>query len=312
MLALHVDHGMREGAAAEAEAARRFAESLGLDFRLRRLAGPRGETAARAARYRAFREVAREEGASLLLLAHHEEDQFETLLFRLLRGTGPMGLACMPRLRPLFGGAVSGGGAEEPAAPPPILLGEPPTLCLRPWLDQPKARLLAALHAMDLPWIRDPTNADPSLTPRNRIRRELLPALLARPNGREGLRALLREARALRDECRARAALLRRTHVSPSRGASPLCFRLDAETRSAPAWVLETLLTALLRDLAGTAGLSWPLPPRRHLARLVDLCREGARPGAAVEARGRWRVLRRGDSLEFFPWSAVPRNRGAT
>src|SRR5215831_4511175 len=105
----HVHHGLRGAEAdADAEAVAALAAKLGVpvdvrrvDPRARRAGGPcRGrptlQEAARELRYAALREMAREMGASRIATAHHADDQAETVLLRLLRGTGPDGLAGIP------------------------------------------------------------------------------------------------------------------------------------------------------------------------------------------------------------------------
>lgn len=105
----HVDHGIHPDSAQVAEAVRALAAEYGLPFVAERLAlGPGGsETAARTGRYRALEGMRRRAGADFIATAHHADDQAETVLMRVLRGSGPAGLAAMaPRrgriLRPLL------------------------------------------------------------------------------------------------------------------------------------------------------------------------------------------------------------------
>jgi tRNA(Ile)-lysidine synthase len=108
------------------------------------------EAAARAARYRAFESIA----ADFVALAHHAEDQAETLLLQMLRGSGPHGLAAMPPLR-----AQPRGGA-----------------LLRPFISLPGAAIDAYAKSRKLAWIEDESNADRSLK-RNFLRHEISPRL---------------------------------------------------------------------------------------------------------------------------------------
>lgn len=155
---VHVNHGLYAHAdRAEAEV-RGVAESLGLSWHGERVAvsvGASGlEAAARAARYAVFEHLLGP--GEVLLLAHHEEDQAETVFLRLLRGSGLGGLGAMAPSRPLGQGRL-----------------------LRPWLAQPRARLEAAAGALDLRPVVDPSNDDLRFD-RNFLRREIFPALAAR------------------------------------------------------------------------------------------------------------------------------------
>ena len=96
--AAHVNHGLR---GAESDGDQAFVEALcerhGLPLCCTRLSPPMGagETWAREARYQALFDAARAQGCSVMVLAHHQDDQAETLLEHLLRGCGPEGLAGM-------------------------------------------------------------------------------------------------------------------------------------------------------------------------------------------------------------------------
>jgi len=156
LVAVTVDHGLRPEAAREAREVKRLAASLGLEHRTRRWTGPKPKTglpaAARAARYRLLAEAARAHGASHVLIAHTRDDQAETVLMRLSRGSGIAGLAAMMRR----------------AVRDDVILA-------RPLLDLPKARLVATLMKAGIPFADDPTNRDPRFT-RPRLR-ALMPAL---------------------------------------------------------------------------------------------------------------------------------------
>ncbi|MHC4404489.1 MAG: tRNA lysidine(34) synthetase TilS [Planctomycetota bacterium] len=117
------------------------------------------EAAARSVRYDLLQQTAARLGARYVVTAHTADDQVETILHRILRGTGISGLAGMPRVRPL-----------GPAA----------TL-IRPLLGFARAELAAYLGDVGQPYRTDPSNDDPRFT-RNRIRHELLPLLAERFN----------------------------------------------------------------------------------------------------------------------------------
>lgn len=139
--ALICDHGLRPGSAAEAEATRAQLATHGIAARVLPLGlppGPALQARARAARRAALLRACAVAGALHLLLAHHAEDQAETVLMRALAGSGAIGLAGMSALAP---------AAEA--------------LVLRPLLGVPRARLRATCQAAGLHWVDDPSNADP-------------------------------------------------------------------------------------------------------------------------------------------------------
>ncbi|WP_299397429.1 tRNA lysidine(34) synthetase TilS [Pelagibius sp.] len=180
LLAVTVDHGLRRGSAAEAGRVHAQAGRLGIAHRVLRWRGPKPEgspqAAARDARYALLTAACRRHGILHLALAHHLEDQAETLLLRLGRGSGLEGLAGMAPL-------------TETAE----------LRLLRPLLAMPKARLLETVKARRQGWVEDPSNERADFA-RVRLRR-LMPAL-----AREGLSAD-RLATACGHLGRARAAL---------------------------------------------------------------------------------------------------------
>ena len=159
LIAVTVDHGLRPEAKAEAAAVKRLARQLKITHRTLRWTGVKPKTglqqAARAARYRLLAQAAQQARAAHILTAHTRDDQAETVLIRMARGSGVRGLGAMSRLAPL------------PGAPDITLV--------RPLLDIPKARLVATLRAGKIPFAEDPSNRDPRFT-RARLR-ALMPAL---------------------------------------------------------------------------------------------------------------------------------------
>lgn len=141
LTALTVDHGLRPEAAREAAFVSAAAARLGIAHATLRWEGPKPasgvQAAARAARYDLMAEHALAQGIDCLVTAHHLEDQAETVLMRLKRGSGPDGLAGIP---------AAGRWAGMPV--------------LRPLLDIAPAALEAALRAEGAGWIEDPSNAD--------------------------------------------------------------------------------------------------------------------------------------------------------
>jgi tRNA(Ile)-lysidine synthase len=168
LVAVTIDHGLRPQAAREAAAVKRLARKLGIAHRTLHWRGRKPKTglqeAARAARYRLLAQAAASAGYAHILTAHTLDDQAETVLFRLARGSGLMGLAAMAQVSPLPVGADRMG------------------FLLRPLLHVPKVRLVATLQAAGIGYSEDPSNLDPRFT-RSRLR-ALMPHL-----AREGLSA---------------------------------------------------------------------------------------------------------------------------
>jgi tRNA(Ile)-lysidine synthase len=156
LLAVTIDHGLRSQAAREARDVRRLARELGLNHRTLRWMGDKPKSAvaasARAARYRLLGEAARAADATHIFTAHTRDDQAETLLMRLLRGSGIAGLGAMARETERDG-----------------------LILARPFLNVPKNRLIATLKRAKIAYADDPTNRDPAFT-RPRLR-ALLPQL---------------------------------------------------------------------------------------------------------------------------------------
>src|SRR5580692_10912420 len=151
LLAVTVDHGLRAEAAREAREGKRLARHLGVSHRTVRWTGEQPKSgvpaAARAARYRLLATVARQSGASHILTAHTRDDQAETFLMRLFRGSGIGGLAAMARESEREG-----------------------VLIARPFLNISKSQLIATLEKANIGYADDPTNRDASFT-RPRIRK---------------------------------------------------------------------------------------------------------------------------------------------
>ncbi len=151
-----VDHGLRAESRAEAEAVGRWASALGLPHEILLWQGAKPQSRiqerARAARYALLRAHARSLGADYLLTAHHADDQAETILFRLLRGSGIAGLA----------------GMQSETKQAGIML-------YRPLLNISKKALVAYCEACAQPYIRDPSNENSAFA-RTRLR-ALLPLL---------------------------------------------------------------------------------------------------------------------------------------
>ena len=183
LVALHIHHGLHADADVWECACRRMAQAVGVTFHARRVnvavdAGRGVEEAAREARYAALEALCTETGASILLTAHHQDDQAETVLLQLMRGAGLDGLAAMPMAR---AGAVT---------------------LLRPWVDAPRSEIELYAHAHALCWVEDPSNTDARYA-RNALRPLLAGMADHFPAYREALSrsaAHLADAAALIDE----------------------------------------------------------------------------------------------------------------
>ncbi|MDP2620833.1 MAG: tRNA lysidine(34) synthetase TilS [Hyphomicrobiales bacterium] len=248
-----VDHGLRAGSRKEAESVGEWALALGLAHEILTWRGDKPKSniqaAARAARYRLLAEACHRDGIAALVSAHHRDDQAETFLMRLARGSGVDGLSAMDAVSEMMG----------------ITL-------FRPLLDVPRARLKATLKAAGQDWIEDPGNED------KRFARVRMRAVLERL-AEEGVSAerLAATARHMR---RARLALEAATDDLARAAArlEPAGFcTIDREALSAaPA---EIALRLLARALMAVAGK----PYRPRLERLERLF-----SGLKETDRGRW------------------------
>lgn len=164
---VHVHHGLSCNADAWAAHCRQRAEHYGLNFVLRKVQlelGPRVsiEAEARRGRYQAIAELLNP--GDILLTAHHQDDQLETLLLALKRGQGPKGLAAMGQAQHL---------AQTPREE------SAPCWQLRPMLDSSRAQIEQAVASLELPYINDESNQDTQYD-RNFLRAEVIPVLKQR------------------------------------------------------------------------------------------------------------------------------------
>jgi tRNA(Ile)-lysidine synthase len=150
LIAVTIDHGLRKESKREAAAVGRLARKLKIAHRTLRWNGRKPPTglqeAARSARYRLLGDAAGKARAAHVLTAHTLDDQAETVLIRMTRGSGLTGLGAMTRLSALPGN------------------GDNSIMLVRPLLGIPKARLVATLRAAKIPYADDPSNRDPRFT----------------------------------------------------------------------------------------------------------------------------------------------------
>jgi tRNA(Ile)-lysidine synthase len=253
-IALHpliVDHRLRPDSTAEARQVAAWLRAAGLRPQILSWTDTKPaanrQAAARAARYALLRQACAKHDIRHLLLAHHRDDQAETLLLRALRGSGVDGLAAMaPR-------------SERDGL-----------LLLRPLLDIPKARLVATLQKRRQVWVEDPSNASPAYL-RVRVRAAL--DLLAGDDAARRAELVAHLAQTARNFARTRALLDEGAYALLQAGVrlDPAGIAwLDAAPLAAAAD--ELALRALGRLLAAIGGQ--PLPPRLDgLERLLGLLR---------------------------------------
>lgn len=163
LFAFHVHHGISPHADAWLRHCEEACAALGVAFASRKVTVIKGrsgvEAAARKLRYAALGDMARAHGVRLMLTAHHLDDQAETVLLQLLRGSGPAGLSGM-----------------EAANTAPELLGNPELVVARPLLAVPRAQLEQVAADLAPGFVEDESNTDPRYA-RNALRHQVMPAL---------------------------------------------------------------------------------------------------------------------------------------
>jgi tRNA(Ile)-lysidine synthase len=273
LIAVTVDHGLRSEATAEARNVKRLARSLDVPHRTVRWTGVKPKTglpaAARAARYRLLAQAARAGGATHILTAHTRDDQAETLLMRMLRGSGISGLAAMARESERDGVRLA-----------------------RPFLNVSKSQLIATLKKAKLDFADDPTNSDLNFT-RPRLR-AVMPVLAAEGgDARNLVRLAARLARAnaavevLTDGAERYLAL--RGLASRYRGARP---GNDAKTFDAKAFAAmpEEVRLRLLKRAIDRYGHEGPAELGKIEALLAALDRACAGQAREAQAKGQPRL----------------------
>lgn len=271
--AAHVDHGLRADSAKDAEFVRELAAKLGVPFHLLTLTRedfPKSvnvQAAGRELRRRFLENTRAERGLDAIALAHHADDQAETVLFRLLRGAGPRGVCGMSPWEPPY---------------------------LRPLLFVKRSEIEGYAAENDISFREDPTNRTPRYS-RNRIRRELLP--LARDICPGADSAILRySALARRDEEFLTTLALGEFEKLAKREPEGYSFSTP-DLAALPLPVRSRLYLAAFRSLEEDTSLL----SSGHLEELESLLEEGKPyrrapvPGGAVFARsyGRFWVLKK-------------------
>ncbi len=259
LVACHLNHGLRGAAArADAELARKTAQKLGAAFEtqrvdvrvLARTEAKSLETAARELRLAFFEACARKHRCSRIFLAHHRDDQVETILFNFLRGSGAAGLSGMKEVSRFHKLEI-----------------------LRPLLGLSRAEITDYAKAARIPFREDRSNADLVHT-RNRLRHQVIPEI-EKAIGKSFADAVLRAGEILREEDAWMAAQV------PTIGEKLRCKELRAmplalRRRTVLAWLRARGLNeagyqetsrvlSLLNDGSGPAKVS--LPGRAHARR---------------------------------------------
>ena len=290
----HVDHRVRENSDEDAAWVMRLAETGRLECVIRRLGYPpetgaidendrraecraastpvvqprTDEASLRAERYRELLDIAREKGLRYIATAHHQDDQLETVLFRILRGTGLTGLQGIPRQRVVDDVTI-----------------------VRPLLSVRRAVILDALKELNQPFRNDLTNASNRYT-RNFLRNELIPLIESRfPDWDSSLGRLAHQAEAW--TCAVTDQMRKLRHAAVARTADG--WKLDIDSlKTVNAFELQFLLQ-LLWDETG-----WPRSDmgQDQWHRLLAAIRDEP-PPAAFMLPGAVRVTRNDAWLEL-------------
>lgn len=263
---ISVDHGLQDGSASRAASAVAVMSVLGLDpvHAIAVSVGGDGgpEAAARAARYAALEAAAARLGAAAVLLGHTLDDQAETVLLGLARGSGPRSLAGMAPRRGVF---------------------------RRPLLTVRRSVTVAACAALGLePW-QDPHNADRRFA-RVRVRLDALPALEA-ALGPGVAQALARTAGQLRDDAEVLEAIAAREAGELTRGCALMSADSLAELPGA-------VRSRMLRSAALAAGCPAGALTAAHVARIEELV-TGWRGQRWIDLPGGVRATRQAGQLRF-------------
>lgn len=286
----HVDHGLHPQAAAWARVVERVAEALEVPVDIVQVSvdATRGdgiESAARDARYRALADLAHRHGVDAVLLAHHQDDVAETVLHRLLRGSGIDGVRGMPASVDRHG-----------------------TRFLRPWLALPRASIRvhaqawAARHGIAL--VDDPSNLDTRYA-RGALRRDVLPAIAAHwPAYRATLTRFARQADAaaevLREVAQSDLAGIIRGERLESVGGEDVTWSAPPTVRLSGLLMLSDARQAMaMRAWLADAGL--PMPSEARLDDLFAQLRTARADRQIAWSHAGWIVRRHRDDVVLTP-----------
>jgi tRNA(Ile)-lysidine synthase len=300
LAAAHLNHRLRGVESDRDEAfVRQLCADMGIELVAEQAAGLQPgmanvEERARKARYEFFGRVAERLSASYVATAHHADDQAETVLLRLLRGSGVTGLGAMSLADSMIGAGADrlesdaarvgvAGGASRPRI----------VKLVRPLLQVRREEITAYLEVIGARFVRDSSNEYPRFL-RNRVRHELLPSIersYAPGLGRR-LTALADEMREVGDflNCAAKAELEHRWHEDT--------LSLEGFGRMHPALAKATLRAFLASRVGSLRRIS-----RRHVQNLYRLALADS-PSAFVVLPGGWRAARCYAKLIMERWPA--------
>lgn len=259
VIVCHLDHGLRgRAAAADARFVQKLAAELGYPCEsgktavkfLARDNGHSIETSAREARHAFFAICSRKHRCPRLLLAHHGDDQAETILWNLLRGS--RGISGMSEVQML-------------------LMGGRPMECIRPLLGRRRPELRAWLKSKGLSWREDATNAEPFAI-RNRLRNEVIP-LLTEVAKRDPTESLVRAADASAERRAIEAWAVKQAAAVDPQGRLHL-----PKLKTLP----PAVQSACIYDFLRTSGV--PELSRDAVLRCMTLLEPGAAPAANLPA----------------------------
>ncbi|MDB5919647.1 MAG: tilS [Massilia sp.] len=279
LFAFHVHHGISPNADAWAEHCRASCASLGITFDQRRVTLAKAksgvEAAARKLRYAALGDMCRVHNVRLLLTAHHLDDQAETVLLQLLRGSGSAGLSGM-----------------EAANSAPDLLGNPELVMARPLLPVGRAALEEYTKANAIAFCDDESNLDPRYA-RNALRLQVMPALAqAFPGFQE---------RFARSAAHAQSAQRMLTELAAQDLAG--CVDGDGEGQTVDVAKLRAMsldrVQNLLRYWFGTRGLR--MPSTAWLAEMVTQLVEARHDAQVLVTHPDCHIRRHRDRLYITP-----------
>ncbi|MCK4603014.1 MAG: tRNA lysidine(34) synthetase TilS, partial [Phycisphaerae bacterium] len=279
LTAAHLNHGLRDSAAGDADFVAQLARDWSVPCIIERRdvaaeaqrQGKGTEETARMVRYDFLSQAARRAGADYVAVGHHADDNVETILYRIVRGTHIRGLAGIPAARRLEGADVT---------------------LVRPLLVRRRDQIEAFCRQAGLTWRTDPTNEDTRFR-RNFIRHELLPLLRERLNPRAD-EAVLRLAGAAGDVDAfltrlADAALNRATRARGEGSLAISCEALAAEP--------EVVRTCAMSLAVASVGVPLRAVGLVRLTELTELL--GAAGAGAVALPGGYVARRRGDEIAF-------------
>lgn len=302
LLAAHVDHGLRPDSAKAAQQVVELAASMGAPttvievdvgaYRKQRSV----QHAARAARYHALARVVEQSNASALLVAHTADDQAETVLLNLLRGTGLRGLGGM-RAQDTMDVRLLGG--PSPAVDPPAAM-----TVARPLLGIERATTLAYCAENGLSFVEDASNQSRAYT-RNRVRLDLLPLL---ETFNPAIRAVLaRTAERASDDVAALDSIVADLHEHLARQISPSSLAYDlAAWRMQPRALQRRLLRRGIACLLGTLE-DVPAAPIEDALELL----RSAHAGQAYHLPYGIELVTSKDAFELRRFGAARRREGA-